>query len=87
MQVVAPRYLGIGTLQAEDLLELHGLSPLRKVGTIWYLCICIQHFDPLGGDEEVHLSHWLRFAFRSLRRKCTKKKFYDIILTQRHRKG
>jgi hypothetical protein len=71
----------------EPMLEFLWLSSLRKVGTSWYLCIRIQYFDPLGRDEQVHLSHWLRFAFRSLRRKGTKKRFYCIVFTWRHGKG
>lgn len=70
----------------ESRLEFPWPSPLRKAGTSWYLRVCIQYFDPLGRNEEVHLSHWLRLAFRSLRRKYAKKKFYYIILAQRHRK-
>lgn len=32
-----------------------------------YLRVCIEHFDSLSGDEEVHLRHGLSFIFWSLK--------------------
>lgn len=32
-----------------------------------YLRVCIEHFDSLSGDEEVHLRHGLSFTFWSLK--------------------
>lgn len=39
---------------------LHLIGPVRAgVRTSTHLCVCVEHFDPLGGDEEVHLCQCL----------------------------
>lgn len=48
-------------------LKVHILS----YATHWessgaYLGVSVEHFDPLGGDEEVHLYHWLGLTLRGL---------------------
>lgn len=48
---------------------LHLIGPVRAgVRTSTHLCVCVEHFDPLGGDEEVHLCHGLGLTFWSLLR-------------------